>query len=56
MSDNSKLQTVNYGSKRQAIMALNIETENDDDDSERRNWEAMMTLNVETEKWWRVWT
>ena len=29
-------------------MALNAETENDDG-SERRNWEAMVALNPETE-------
>ena len=32
------------------IMALNSKTKNDDNGSERRNWEAMMALNSETEK------
>ena len=27
-----------------------------DDDSKRRNWEAMMALNAETEKRWWLWT
>ena len=36
------------------IMGLNTETVNDDG-SECRNWETVMDLNVETEKWWWLW-
>ena len=36
------------------MMTLNAKIENDDG-SECQNWEAMMALNVETEKRWWLW-